>query len=102
MSATTEQFKAARDFLVKNRENYDAGRAGFTWPRFETFNFAIDWFDHLGTDPESKDREALVICDRWLPYKAHLCRAIETLLPISQLAYRNWGQARRSSNAHAQ
>ena len=63
MSATTEQFKAARDFLVKNRENYDAARAGFTWPRFETFNFAIDWFDHLGTDPESKDREALVICE---------------------------------------
>lgn len=63
MSATTEQFQAARDFLVQNREDYDAARAGFSWPRFETFNFALDWFDHLGTDPESRDREALVICE---------------------------------------
>lgn len=63
MSATTEQFQAARDFLVQNREDYDAARAGFSWPRFENFNFALDWFDHLGTDPESKDREALVICE---------------------------------------
>lgn len=63
MSATTEKFKAARDFLVTHQQDYDTARAEFVWPRFEKFNFALDWFDYLGSDPESKDREALVICE---------------------------------------
>lgn len=58
---TTEEFKKARDFLVESRTDYAQAREGFSWPRFDTFNFAIDWFDHLGSDPESNDREALVI-----------------------------------------
>jgi acetyl-CoA synthetase len=61
MNTVTEQFLAARDFLVDNRENYQGAVEGFEWPRFEHFNFAIDWFDHLASEPESKDREALVI-----------------------------------------
>lgn len=66
MSTTTtvaEQFAQARDFLVRNQTDYEAARAGFEWPRFEHFNFALDWFDHLATDEASKDREALVICE---------------------------------------
>ncbi len=62
--SVTEQFRAARDQLVSVQTDYEAARANFEWPRFEHFNFALDWFDHLGTEAESKDREALVICEQ--------------------------------------
>ncbi|MBV7302958.1 AMP-binding protein [Corynebacterium sp. TAE3-ERU2] len=60
---TTRAFLAARDFLVEHQQDYDAARAGFHWPRFETFNFASDWFDYLATHPDSATREALVITE---------------------------------------
>ncbi len=60
---TTQKFKEVRDKLIELREDYDAARDYFEWPRFEEFNFALDWFDHLGTDPETKDNEALVISE---------------------------------------
>ncbi|MGO4956300.1 AMP-binding protein [Luteococcus sp. Sow4_B9] len=63
-STATEQFKAARDHLVSLQHDYDAARASFEWPRFEEFNFALDWFDHLATEPDSRDRLALVIADQ--------------------------------------
>src|SRR5699024_5119910 len=61
MNPVTKQFLAARDFLVDNRENYKNAVDQFEWPRFETFNFATDWFDHLATQQESANREAIVI-----------------------------------------
>ena len=51
-----DALRSARDFLIATRADYDAARAGFRWPRFDRFNFALDWFDRL--DPE---REALRI-----------------------------------------
>jgi len=45
VTSPTEQFRAARDFLVKHRTDYDTAYAQFRWPRPENFNFAIDWFD---------------------------------------------------------
>ena len=63
MTTVTEQFQAARDLLVSYQTDYEAARSNFEWPRFEHFNFALDWFDHLATAEESKDREALVICE---------------------------------------
>jgi acetyl-CoA synthetase len=45
MSAATEELRAARDFLLGNRDDYDKARKGFRWPRPEKFNFAVDWFD---------------------------------------------------------
>ncbi|MBT2407033.1 MULTISPECIES: AMP-binding protein [unclassified Streptomyces] len=48
-NSATEQFLAARDFLLERRGDYDAARAGFTWPRPERFNWALDWFDHIAT-----------------------------------------------------
>lgn len=62
-TTVTEQFRAARDHLVRLQHDYDAARDSFHWPRFEYFNFATDWFDHLATDPDSRDREALVISE---------------------------------------
>ncbi|MGG5174407.1 AMP-binding protein [Pseudarthrobacter sp. J1763] len=60
----TDDFRAARDHLLSLRENYQAARDGFQWPRFEEFNFALDWFDHLGADPATADQQALVIVEQ--------------------------------------
>jgi acetyl-CoA synthetase len=42
---STDVFRRARDFLVENRENYEAAAAGFRWPALDRFNWALDWFD---------------------------------------------------------
>jgi acetyl-CoA synthetase len=57
----TEAFDAvrrARDFLLAHRTDYAAARAGFSWPRPERFNFALDWFDVIA---QGREREALRI-----------------------------------------
>ena len=43
----TEEFRAARDKLIELRSDYDAAREQFEWPRFDHFNFALDWFDKI-------------------------------------------------------
>jgi len=42
---SVQEFKAARDFLLANGEDYDAAIAGFRWPALDHFNWALDWFD---------------------------------------------------------
>lgn len=44
-ASNTEVFRAARDLLLALREDHDAAYARFRWPRFEEFNWALDWFD---------------------------------------------------------
>ncbi|QPK79489.1 AMP-binding protein [Corynebacterium lizhenjunii] len=61
MTSVTEQYRAARDFLLAPERTYAEAYEGFDWPRFEHFNFALDWFDHLAKDPEVSQRNALVI-----------------------------------------
>jgi acetyl-CoA synthetase len=39
------EFKAARDFLLANSEDYAAAYRGFRWPVQQEFNWALDWFD---------------------------------------------------------
>ncbi|MGW6062456.1 AMP-binding protein [Streptomyces sp. NPDC055189] len=56
----TEQFRAARDFLLRHREDYEAAYEGFSWPRFERFNWALDWFDAIA---DGNDRTALHIAE---------------------------------------
>jgi acetyl-CoA synthetase len=41
------EFLRARDFLLAHRTDYDAALAGFSWPRMERFNWALDYFDAL-------------------------------------------------------
>ena len=53
MSQATEQFRKARDLLLELREDYDAARAQFEWPRFEKYNFALDWFDEVARDNDN-------------------------------------------------
>jgi acetyl-CoA synthetase len=52
----TETLKAARDFLLAHGQDYATARRDFRWPVFDTFNFALDWFDVIARE---RDREAL-------------------------------------------
>lgn len=38
-------FSRSRDLLLDLRTDLDAARAAFAWPRLETFNWALEWFD---------------------------------------------------------
>ncbi|MBB4781830.1 acetyl-CoA synthetase [Streptomyces rapamycinicus] len=56
-----QDFRAARDFLLGHREDYAAAYEGFSWPRPERFNWALDWFD--GIAGRGGDRTALHIVE---------------------------------------
>ncbi len=43
----SDTFREARDFLLTNRATYDVAYRGFQWPKFERFNWALDWFDAI-------------------------------------------------------
>ncbi|MGW7282679.1 AMP-binding protein [Streptomyces sp. NPDC054844] len=60
MTTATELFRSARDFLLEHREDYTAAREGFTWPRPENFNWALDWFDVIA---DGNERTALHIVE---------------------------------------
>jgi acetyl-CoA synthetase len=46
----TGAFRAARDLLLRYREDYDAARSTFAWPELDTFNWALDWFDVIAAE----------------------------------------------------
>jgi len=56
-AASTAAFRAARDLLLRYREDYDTARASFAWPELDEFNWALDWFDVAAA--EHPDRAAL-------------------------------------------
>ena len=56
--SSTERFKKARDFLLHNRNDYETAVRDFVWPEFETFNWALDWFDFYA---QGNNRTALHI-----------------------------------------
>ena len=62
MASPTEQFRAARDFLLAHRSDYEIAYSGFEWPRPDEFNFAIDWFDAV-LAAEHPNRAALRIIE---------------------------------------
>ncbi|WP_143660776.1 AMP-binding protein, partial [Streptomyces fradiae] len=76
-SGATEEFRAARDFLLRHREDYAAAYAGFTWPRPARFNWALDWFDAVA---EGNDRTALHIVEE---------DGTETRLSFAEMAARS-------------
>jgi acetyl-CoA synthetase len=51
--------RAARDLLLRHREDYQAARREFAWPQLDEFNWALDWFDVIAG--EHPDRTALRI-----------------------------------------
>ena len=56
-AASTAAFRAARDLLLRYRDDYDTARASFAWPGLDEFNWALDWFDVIAA--EHPDRIAL-------------------------------------------
>jgi acetyl-CoA synthetase len=60
MTRAIESFRSARDFLLAHREDYDTAYQGFSWPRPEHFNWALDWFDVIAA---GNDRTALHIVE---------------------------------------
>ncbi|WP_089107155.1 AMP-binding protein [Streptomyces hyaluromycini] len=60
MTSATEDFRRARDFLLEHRTDYATAYAGFSWPRPDHFNWALDWFDVIA---EGNDRTALHIVE---------------------------------------
>ncbi|MFD3998793.1 acyl-CoA synthetase [Streptomyces sp. NPDC058583] len=51
-----EEYRAARDLLLRLRGDREAACAAFRWPRAEHFNWALDWFDVIA---EGNGRPAL-------------------------------------------
>ena len=49
-SEVTREFREARDFLVAHRDDYETAYRDFSWPQFERFNWARDWFDALAVE----------------------------------------------------
>ncbi len=49
-SENTRAFRDARDFLIAHREDYDTAYRDFSWPAFDRFNWARDWFDALAVE----------------------------------------------------
>ncbi|MFI0235339.1 AMP-binding protein [Streptomyces sp. NPDC016845] len=56
----TEQFRTARDFLLRHAHDYETAYEGFAWPRPDRFNWALDWFDTIA---DGNDRTALHIVE---------------------------------------
>ncbi len=52
-SANTRAFRASRDFLVENRNDYETAYRGFQRPSFQNFNWALDWFDAIAEGNEN-------------------------------------------------
>jgi len=59
MTSSTSSFRAARDLLLRHRDDYDAALGSFEWPALDEFNWALDWFDVIAA--EHPDRPALRI-----------------------------------------
>src|SRR5699024_12012192 len=58
-AAGAAEFRAARDLLLEHRLDQPTAHQMFTWPRTESFNWALDHFDEVAkTRP---DRTALWI-----------------------------------------
>ncbi len=57
----TAAFKAARDFLLAHRTDYDTAYRDFRWPDLQRFNWALDWFDQELARNELAHQPALII-----------------------------------------
>ncbi|MDJ0312289.1 AMP-binding protein [Arthrobacter sp. H35-D1] len=60
----TEEFRAARNKLLEMRMDNARAQREFSWPRFDEFNFALDWIDKIADDPVTGSNPALVIVEQ--------------------------------------
>ena len=49
-TADAASFLAARDFLLRHREDYATAYREFQWPKLGRFNWALDYFDPMARD----------------------------------------------------
>jgi acetyl-CoA synthetase len=75
----TDRFRAARDFLLANRTDYDVAYRDFQWPKLDRFNWALDWFDSIAAG-ERCDQPAI-----WVVFED----GTETKLSFRQLSNRS-------------
>jgi acetyl-CoA synthetase len=58
---STDAFRAARELLIRHREDHARATADFRWPDVGgAFDWARDWFDEIARD---NDRTALWIVE---------------------------------------
>jgi acetyl-CoA synthetase len=50
ISGNAAPFIAARDFLLRHREDYTSVYRDFEWPKLDRFNWALDYFDAMARD----------------------------------------------------
>ena len=56
-------FRAARDFLLAHRDDYETAYEGFIWPAPREFNWARDWFDGVLAVEHADDLALRIIED---------------------------------------
>lgn len=61
--SVTDDYRQARDLLLAHRTDLQSAHEKFSWPRFEQFNFALDWFDQVAASQERAQQDALVILE---------------------------------------
>ena len=71
------EFRAARDFLLAHRQDYETAVREFRWPQPEHFNWALDWFDGIA---QGNSRPGLWILDD---------DGTETILSFAELSARS-------------
>jgi len=63
LTKAATEFRRARDLLLERREDYHAALRDFEWPQLDEFNWALEHFDAIGSDPGSSRRPALWILE---------------------------------------
>src|SRR5215831_11591999 len=59
----TDTFRAARDLLLRHREDYATAVGEFSWPELTEFNWALDWFDVVAADHPGQEALRVVTED---------------------------------------
>jgi acyl-coenzyme A synthetase/AMP-(fatty) acid ligase len=90
----TERLRAARDFLLVTRDDYERAYREFTWPQLDTFNWALDWFDVLAAKGDG--RRALWIVEE--DGTERTCTFAELSARSNQVA--NWLRAQGVARGH--
>ena len=62
-NSATAAFRAARDLLLRHREDFAAAEREFSWPQLSEFNWALDWFDVVATDHPGQEALRVVTED---------------------------------------
>jgi len=60
MSDDLQSFLKARDFLLAHRTDYQTAYRDFRWPQLSSFNWALDYFDHMA---KNNSKPALWVLD---------------------------------------